>query len=213
MIFIKHFFSLINRLSIIVGYFPVAILIFLTLGKTYRISLVKKWYKLSHFCYVITFRDSNKKFFLKVRNPFSSIYNFVSGRNHPTTEEQLESFNKLPREASIFFPKVMGLNGFVIMDYLDDFWSPEISLLTNDDREYIAKEAIRMLDVLHNTGFVHGDIKLKNMLYKNKEIKKLFFVDIDYLENLTPERLAYEKLQEKSLLKTLGFFADEKQSS
>ncbi|QQR76787.1 hypothetical protein IPJ63_00765 [Candidatus Nomurabacteria bacterium] len=207
MIFIKHFFSLLNRTSIVLGYFPVVIFVIFNLIRTHNVSIVKKWYTFSHFCYKATSRTDNKKYFLKLRNPFSSMYNFVSGRNHPTTEEQIHTFENLPQEVSIFFPQVTQIKGFIAMEYLEDFWSPEIHLLQDDDREFIARDAIRMLNLLHGAGFVHGDIKLKNMLYKNKDTKKLFFVDIDYLEHSTPNRLVYEKLQEESLLKTLGFSA------
>ncbi len=146
--------------------------------------------------------------FVKVRNPLSSFYNYISGRPQPSSKNQMSYIQSLSPQVKSIFPDIYIVKGYLCFNYLSGYGQADKMDLTTEEKKILLSQTMEKVKSLHAEGFIHGDVKLKNIMF-NSETQNSMLVDIDYLEPINEKNLAYEVKQAHRLHAALGLSTDE----
>ncbi len=204
----RYALLIIARVTLLVGYFPIYCYLIVKFYGKYSVYTIKYWSRSSHFCYVI--KSNDKYLFLKVRNSVSSLYNSCVGHPQPHFNDQMAMIMALPKNAQTeLFPAIYNIDGMVALDFLLGYFALDKIIVLEENRTQLFAGILKKTENLHSLGYVHGDIKLKNIMYnpKNQDIK---FVDLDYFDKINAFSIENEERQIKNLASILLLSTDKK---
>lgn len=151
----------------------------------------------TNFLFLAEDKENDKVYILKSSNFFSRMYHKSLGLFWVSEKERCVLFRKISKDPflSQHIPTFVIYKKKIFFEYIDDAPSLDILLSKKSDFFYdgnIQKDIKNYFLNLHKAGFVHGDIKLKNILISQKEDKTFYIIDWDDLHTINQSVLKKE---------------------
>ncbi|MBI4812393.1 protein kinase [Candidatus Falkowbacteria bacterium] len=160
--------------------------------------------------FLLTEKNGSKSYLYKKQNILSVFYDMfflnykrIDGVELYSAVEQLKK-NHILKE---IFPEFILYKNKLLADFLNkneykrlDYFLDES--IKNDDAARIREELKKIADELNNSGYIHGDIKAKN-IYINKKTRKIKIIDWEGLRKISDSEKTVDKEKLEKIFENL----------
>jgi hypothetical protein len=133
-------------------------------------------------------RADGARFVAKIENPILGLYHRLEGRRRAPVPERAEIVRRLRAQMPQLrgsLPETMSVGDILLCAYLDE----AVPLTAETSPADLPEQLGAIVESWHAAGYVHGDIKQKNVLVLGSQ---LVLIDFDDVQASTPSLLALE---------------------
>lgn len=176
----------------------------LYLGGNFSVLRFKKLKVIpTNFIYITT-NSLGEKYIIKFNNPFAYLRAKISNQIIKSDKEKFALLSKLKQSLPQYklLPNVLLYRNKLLVEYIEGTNSlsdENMSGMGQHTKFKIKNELTKFVSDMHKLGISHGDLKIKNILFKKEDI---YIIDWDYINDLDHKKQSRDTMM---LNQVLGF--------